>query len=73
MGYTPLKQGSRIRTAFMLGSPDGLHIAKENLELRRPNAEGLFQGYALGHGGDVCWVEHDDGMAAYRLNEFEAA
>lgn len=44
----------------------------QHLECRRPSAKGTIRGWVPGHGGDVWWVEHEDGtVGAYCFDELE--
>jgi hypothetical protein len=65
-----IKEGLRVKTVMALGNTKGMFIKQEYLNARQPNKEGTVLGYVAGHGGDVWWVEHDDGMVgAYVFNE----
>lgn len=67
-----LSNGTRVRTDRTLGSTVGMLVKQQYLDARRSNAEGTIKGWVTGHGGDVYWVQHDDGtVAAYGWMEFE--
>ena len=55
-----LPQGIDVRTAFELGSTDGMFVSSKNLEARKENVPGKIAGYVPGHGGDVYWIKHED-------------
>ena len=66
-----LKPGTIIRTHDVLGGTTGLLIKAEAIEARRSGATGIIGGYVAGHGGDIYWVKHDDGVvSAYGWREF---
>jgi hypothetical protein len=66
-----VKQGMQVVTAHELGDTRSMLIAERYLKARRPDANGMIQGFVPGHGGDVWWVRHDDGeVAAYSYTEF---
>jgi hypothetical protein len=72
MNCNAVKQGLKVRTVAKLDTTDGMLIAAHNLDARKPNTEGTVVGYVPGHGGDVWWVQHNDGvMAAYAFNEIQ--
>ncbi len=67
-----LKHGTRIKTHERLGSTAGMLIKQTYLDQREPNSTGYIAGIVGGHGGDVYWVQHDNGkQAAYCFDEFE--
>lgn len=76
-----LMQGTRIVTHATLNMGDndpdptrGMLIRQEYLDARRPSMGGTIRGWVPGHGGDVYWVQNDDGgKAAYGFWEFELA
>jgi hypothetical protein len=69
---TILEKGTRIRTSKILGSSNGMCVRLEYIDNRRKDALGIIGGVVGGHGGDVYWVEHDDGkMAVYGWMEFD--
>jgi len=66
----PPKRKTPVTVKPALESTDGMLINCKHLDVRRPNATGRYIGWVPGHGGDVWWVEHDDGIvAAYSYNE----
>ena len=70
MELSEVKTGLKIRTT-KLGTTKGMLIQESYLDARRPGADGAVLGYVPGHGGDVWWVEHEDGtVAAYTFYEF---
>ena len=67
-----LSPGTKIVTDKVLGSTAGIFVRPLYLEARRPNAKGTIKNWVAGHGGDVYWVEHEDGaIAVYGWMEFE--
>ena len=45
-------------------------IAQRRLDERVPDTDGVMRGWVPGHGGDVWWVEHEDGtVGAYTSHE----
>lgn len=65
-----MKAGDRVRVRC-LGTTQGMLIGPSYLSIRRAGAEGTVLGYVAGHGGDVWWVQQDDGVAAYTITELE--
>lgn len=69
-----LSKGTRVKTHPKFGedATRGMLISAKNLDVRRCNATGMVRGPVPGHGGDVYWVEHYDGIVAvYCFTEFE--
>lgn len=65
------QQGLRVRITRDEGTM-GMMIAPKYLSTRRVGATGTVKSWVPGHGGDVWWIEHDDGsVAAYCFTEFE--
>jgi len=66
------ENGSKVVTHAELGSTAGMMVKHEYIAARRPSAKGTMRGWVPGHGGDVWWVEHEDGsVAAYCFDELE--
>lgn len=66
------ENGSQVVTHDPLGSTAGMMVAAKHMECRRPGAKGTVRGWVPGHGGDVWWVEHEDGtVGAYCFDELE--
>ena len=68
---TILKSGTKIRTHDKLERTGGMIIKQYHLDrhilvriLRRPDIVGTICG-VVGGGGDVYWVQHPTGVAAY--------
>lgn len=60
-----IQTGDRVRVV-KLDSTTGMLIADRHLQARRVGATGIVRNYVPGHGGDVWFVEHDDGsIGAY--------
>lgn len=73
MNLREVRPGLRVRTVN-LGGTQGMGVAPKLLALRRAFAVGKVLNYVPGLGGDVWWVEHEDGtVAPYCFTEFEAA
>lgn len=71
MKLEDVENGLRVRTVFNLRGTNGMTIAKKNLDARTTNALGTVRGWVPGHGGDVWWVQHDNGtVGAYVFDEF---
>lgn len=69
-----VEAGMKVRTNVELSSTRGviIHAHAESLLNRRECGVGVVVGVVGGHGGDVWWVRHDDGMfAPYCFDEFE--
>jgi hypothetical protein len=67
-----LADGTKIKTCDIIGSTSGMIIRADYLAARTPSKSGTIRGWVGGHGGDVYWVEHDDGTrSAYGWWEFE--
>src|SRR4051812_44052293 len=61
-----------IHRSLAKDATGGMMIKTEYLEARTAGATGKIVGVVGGHGGDVYWVQHDDGKkAAYCFDEFE--
>ena len=72
MECNDVRKGLRVQISASLTSDGGLLVAPTHLRARGPGKIGKVNGYVPGHGGDVWWVEHDDGtIGAYCFNEFE--
>ena len=66
------ENGSQVVTHGHLGSTAGMMVAARHRGCRRPSAKGTVRGRVPGHGGDVWWVEHEDGtVGAYCFDELE--
>ena len=71
MELDEIKIGLRVEVK-KLGDTKGMMIKKEHLDVRTVGAKGKVMGYVPGHGGDVWWIKHDDGLiGAYVFDEFE--
>ena len=67
-----LDSGTKIVTDKRLGSTSGIFVRPQYIEARRPSAKGVIKNWVAGHGGDIYWVEHEDGaIAVYGWMEFE--
>lgn len=55
-----------------LGSTSGMLIATKHLDCRRAGEKVTMRGWVPGHGGDVWFVQHDNGdIAVYSFTELE--
>lgn len=49
---------------------ESFFVHRRHLEARKPGAKGFYKDWVPGAGGDVWWVEHEDGTtAAYMYDE----
>lgn len=64
--------GMKVKVVQNNGT-SGMLIKQKHLDLRRIGATGTIAGWVPGHGGDVWWVEQDNGIAAYSFRELEPA
>lgn len=68
------EKGLRVITKSNLGSTMGMTVHQRHCSARKPNKEGDVGGWVPGHGGDLWWVNHDDGtVGVYMFDEFELA
>lgn len=63
----------KVITNPTLGTTTGMLIKQHCLDNRKPMEKGTILGFVPGHGGDVWWVQHSHGVAAYWFDEFEEA
>lgn len=71
MNDSDVKPGLKVITKRAPDGERGLLVTERHLFARR-DAPGVVKGYVPGHGGDVWWVEHDDGaIGAYCFTEME--
>jgi len=50
----------------------GVLVKDKYIQTRKPGAPGTILGCVPGHGGDIYWVEHEEGnIAVYGWPEFE--
>lgn len=68
MNVNEIKIGMQIRVISDEGTK-GMLISPEILSRRQVGKTGTIKGYVSGHGGDVWFVEQDDGIAAYCFTE----
>lgn len=69
-----LKPGTRIQVHDELDPTGtvGVFVSDIYLNQRHAGKTGTLWGFVPGHGGDIYWVEHDDGSrAVYGWREFE--
>ncbi len=71
MNCNKVKVGLIVRTNKRLGKTTGFMVVQKHLDARKSGKAGVVTGYVPGHGGDVWWVNHNDGTCgAYVFNEF---
>jgi len=71
MNVDDVKPGLRVRIT-KLGETIGYLVKEKHLTCRCEGQTGVVGGYIPGHGGDVYWVDHEDGTTgAYAYDEFE--
>ena len=71
MNKNDVKPGLRVKV-ICLGNTTGMLIDKKYLDNRTVGITGVIGGYVPGHGGDVWWLNQDNGnIGAYLFNEFE--
>lgn len=64
-----VKIANRIAPASECG---GFLVHQRYIDARRAGSRGTYKGWVPGAGGDIWWVENDDGaMAVYVFNEVE--
>lgn len=72
MNVNEIQPGLRV-VVTELQDTKGFLVVKGQMDNRRLGP-GVIKGYVGGHGGDVWWVEHDDGaVAPYGFTELEKA
>ncbi len=53
-------------------SDAGLMVRRQYLDARKPHMPGFIIGFVGGHGGDVYWVQQNDGsVAVYAWTEID--
>jgi len=65
-----MENGEKVKVV-KLDSVSGFLISPKHLRIRKKGKIGIIRGWVPGHGGDVWWVEQDNGVAAYSTSEFE--
>jgi len=64
---TPVKIKSKILPKKECSS---FFVHVRHIESRRSSENGVYRGYVPGAGGDVWWIQHDDGtVGAYMFSE----
>ncbi|WP_297653754.1 hypothetical protein [Hydrogenophaga sp.] len=73
-GQLPTK-GTKFRTKAELETDtDGFLVKSTYTADRTPNIEVTYYGWVPGAGGDIWWMEHEDGtIQAYCYTELEKA
>ena len=73
-GHLP-KVGIPVKTTQKIMESNecrGFLVKDKHITCRRPNQKGIYRGSVPGAGGDLWWVEHEDGtIGAYMYNEIE--
>lgn len=73
MKLNDVKGGIRVKI-IKLGDAKSMTIEQQYLDARKVGITGIVKGWVPGLGGDVWWVEHENGIiGAYCFNEFELA
>ena len=72
MDVNSIKQGLKVCVVEDNGT-EGMLIKPQHLDIRQIGKTGTILNYVPGHGGDVWFVQQDDGVAAYCFNELEPA
>ncbi len=67
-----IKLGLKVRVISDDGT-EGMTIAEKHLLIREVGKEGTVLNYVPGHGGDVWYVQQDNGVAAYCYTELGRA
>lgn len=48
----------------------GFFVKEKHIECRKPSINGIYRGWVPGAGGDIWWIEHEDGtVGAYTYEE----
>lgn len=64
---TPCKITDKILPEKECG---GFFVKPKHIECRKPSVNGIYSGWVPGAGGDVWWIEHEDGtVGAYLYDE----
>lgn len=69
MDVNKIYNGLKVKIVADYG--DEMRIDPAALARRSVGSIGIVRGHVGGYGGDVWWVEHPSGIAAYRITEFE--
>jgi hypothetical protein len=65
MSIPDIQPKMRVRTVPELEDTVGIYLNPTYLWTRRPDRPGRVMSHVPGYGGDVWWVEHDDGTVAF--------
>ena len=71
MDVNEIKEGLKVRVIGD-GGTKGMMIAEKHLAIREIGEEGTVLQWGPGHGGDVWYVQQDNGIAAYCYTELQA-
>lgn len=72
-----MRDGQRITVGMRvkvgkLESTMGFIVREKHMKVRKTGVTGTVRCYVPGHGGDVWFIQHDDGaIGAYGTDEFE--
>ena len=70
MDVNSISPGIKVRVTVDNGT-SGMFIKDEHLAIRQVGKTGRVLSYVPGHGGDVWFIQQDNGIAAYCFNELE--
>ena len=71
MDVNEIKPGLMVKVVCDDGT-QGMIINPDILACRKVGKQGIVKSYVPGHGGDVWFVQQDNGIAAYCFTEIEA-
>ena len=73
-GHLP-EVGTLVKTSEKIIESErckGFLVKDKHIVCRRPNQNGTYRGWVPGAGGDLWWIEHQDGtIGAYMYNEIQ--
>ena len=72
MDVNDFQKGLKVCVVNDYGT-EGMLINPQHLAIRQLGKVGTVLNYVPGHGGDVWFVQQDNGVAAYCFNELEPA
>lgn len=72
MDVNEIREGLKVKVVSDYGTR-GMTIKPEILARRSVGKTGVVKDYVPGHGGDVWFIEQDNGIAAYCFTEIEPA
>lgn len=72
MNCNDIKPGMKVKVTRDDGT-EGMFVLPDNIRTRGVGKIGTVINYVPGHGGDVWFVRHGDGVAAYCFTELEVS